>query len=367
MQFLTTIFRNLMKLHKIKIYFKAPKKNNILIFDKERIFFLKDIIKKENIQTLDIRLETLNLSILFNSFFKTGFKGLAKEYIKNYIIAVRPKLILTFSDYNPTFFILKDLVTSFRFKTLAVQSSLRTNIHLKAFKKNKIKYYCDYFFVISKESENLFSKYVKSKYFINGSFLNNAEKILNYKNKKKKIIFISQFKVPEYGITRGFFMEKKLVTYLKKYCQDNNYSFNIAVRPNITTNLLDLKKNTTVYLKYFKNINKKNIVGERFKNNNYKNLDKSDLVIFLNSTLGLEALSRGKKVLGFPHFPICKNQYTEFFIAKLTKYSLFEKKLDLIIKMSQNDWTKKTGKSKLKYIYDYNNSQFRRILKSNIN
>ena len=45
-----------------------------------------------------------------SSILKKGFKELAKEYIKNYILAVNPKIILTFTDYNPTFYKLKELL-----------------------------------------------------------------------------------------------------------------------------------------------------------------------------------------------------------------------------------------------------------------
>jgi surface carbohydrate biosynthesis protein len=363
MKLLLLLIKNITKIHKIKFHFTLPKKNKILIFDRERLFFLEKLITKKKIHSLDIRLESLNLPILFKSILKNGFKELSKEYIKNYIIAVKPKIILTFSDYNPTFFLLKDIVTEFKFKTIAVQSSFRTNtnIHFGSFKKVKEKLRCDYFFVFSDESKKLFLRYIYSKYIINGSFMNNSKKIINYKNKKKKILLISQFKVPDYNIAKWFFMEKKLVIFLKKYCDENNFLFNIAVRSNITTDILNFESNLKTYLKYFKDINKKNIIGETLKKNNYNNVDGSDLVIFLNSTLGLEALARGKKVLSFPHFPICKNQYKEFFIEKLSKYSVFKKKMNLMISINRKNWNKKTQQSKLKYFYDSNNSKFRNL------
>ncbi len=377
MHLLLVLLRNFGHIHKIKFYFKLPKKDKILIYDRERLFFLDKIVKKRDIHVLDVRLESLNVPILLLSILKKGFKKLTKEYIKNYILAVDPKLILTFSDYNPTFYKLKDLVPECKFKTIAVQSSLRMKFHFSSFSGNTKQYKCDYCFVFSQEFKKLFSKYIQSKYYLTGSFKNNSEsfknnseKKNNYKSKKKQILLISQFKIPDFAKkSTYFFYEKKLIEFLLKYCVKNNFLFKIAVKSNVAKEKLDFNSCANVYLKYFKNVRINNLVGETKQINNYFHVDNSDLIIFRNSTLGFEAMVRGKKILAFPpHTPLlCKNQFKEFFIAKLSTYKLFEKKLDQINSSSIKIWRKKIEKSKLKYCFDYNNSKFRNLLSKFVN
>jgi hypothetical protein len=47
MKLLLLLIKNITKIHKIKFHFTLPKKNKILIFDRERLFFLEKLITKK--------------------------------------------------------------------------------------------------------------------------------------------------------------------------------------------------------------------------------------------------------------------------------------------------------------------------------
>ena len=135
---LFNLYKNLIIILKSKFYLGSPKKNKFLLFDGGRLEFLDKYKIFQNIQILHVRFESVYLLILFKTIFTTGIKNLSKNYIKNYIIAVNPKIIITFTDYNPTFFLLKELIKKPKFKTIAIQSSFRSDINFKVFKKKTI-------------------------------------------------------------------------------------------------------------------------------------------------------------------------------------------------------------------------------------
>ena len=99
-------FRYYRSLLKIKIKFKKPNKNKILMFDYTNEILFKRLIKKK-IEVLYIRLEEINFYVLFMAVKSYGFLNLGKNYIKTYIEHVEPKIIITFNELHGTFYLLK--------------------------------------------------------------------------------------------------------------------------------------------------------------------------------------------------------------------------------------------------------------------
>ena len=187
------IIKNLNRIINCKFIFVKPKKGKYLLFDRERKSFLQNYNLVNKIQILDLRFESINIPVLYETFKTTGLKNLTKNYIKNYILNVRPKIIFTFTDYNPTFYLLKNLVKK-KFKTIAIQSSFRPLKTFNAFDKKKYKIYeCDYFLFLDEFTKNKILKKIFTTKFLNiGSFKNNSIKTSN--KKKYDFLFLSQFK-----------------------------------------------------------------------------------------------------------------------------------------------------------------------------
>ena len=130
-------FRNINRIIKCKFILTTPKNSKYLLFDRERLHFINNYKILNNLHILDVRFESINLPVLFKTLKNSGIINLSKNYIKLYY-RDKSKIIFTFTDYNPTFFLLKKLVKKTTFKTIAIQSSYRPIINFRAFEK-KIK------------------------------------------------------------------------------------------------------------------------------------------------------------------------------------------------------------------------------------
>ena len=360
---LTSIFQ----IFKCKFNFKKPKKSKYLLFDRARNDFLSNYQIFLEFQILDLRFESVNLVVLFETIFKTGFNNLSKNYIKNYIINVDPKVIVTFTDYNPTFFLLKDLVKEKKFKTIAIQSSFRTIINYEAFKKDaNYNYKCDYYLYLDEYSKRkIIEKIITAKFYEIGSFKNNLIKIKKKIKKKYDILFISQFKSSlirnkNLSLRAAFESEKKYIHWIHQISRKYNFIFKIAINKNISGKMKKLKKRKKEYINFFKLIKPQDILGENKNKNNYNHVDESKIIIFINSTLGLEAFSRGSKILSCPLKPYSNKK--EFFWSTSYNYLDFSNKIKQILFMNKKRWDTLTKSSPLKIKYDYNNKTFFKIL-----
>ena len=69
----------------------------------------KILFEKYRISTIAVRLEEINLFILFKSLMDNPFK-LKESYIKNYVKTVSPRVIYSAIDNNPSLYKLKSLI-----------------------------------------------------------------------------------------------------------------------------------------------------------------------------------------------------------------------------------------------------------------
>lgn len=357
------IIKNIINIFKCKFEYQIPKKNDILLFDRARKEFLHNLNFKYNI--LDIRLESINIPTLKKTYQETKFNNFSKNYIKNYILFVKPKVIITFSDYNPTFFILKEIAHPYKLVTIAIQSSLRNKNSFKAFSKNRhFRYKCDYYLFIQKfQKEKLLKENIKAKFINIGSFRNNSLKIRK-REKSELVLYISQFQEWVYKKrNEEYKKEIKILKWLSQICKENDLRLKIAIKSNIPGhNNLDYNSNRKLYLRYFNFLNKENIVSAKGKINNYNHVDEARIIIFESSTLGLEALSRGKKVLAYPtqRFSVKKNDF--FWSTKYSKKKFNDVFLK-ILKMKNSKWQYLSKKSQLRFIRDESNLIFVGLMK----
>jgi surface carbohydrate biosynthesis protein len=275
-----------------KFIFFPPKPSKILIFD----IYDKEIIKKNlrlsDHSSLFIRGENLNLAIIIKMLVNFQFKMI--YYIYHYIKSVNPKIIITFVDNSIFFYKLKKDFPNIKF--IAVQNGHRRCVGdiYDNFSKNKEKLMADYIFTFGEATGNSYSKYIKFKNYSLGSFRNNFVSIQKKKTKikKRKILFISQFRKQYINWPSFFNTEEKLLPLISNFCEKNNLKLYI----------LGAHKNSEIEKNYFCKILKKdklNFINKKNYPKNYKTLDNFNSIVFIDSTLGYEAIARKKKSSSF--------------------------------------------------------------------
>ena len=347
-------FRYYRSLLRIKFEFRKPIKNEILMFDCTNESLFKKLIKRK-IEVMYIRLEEINFFVLFKAIKSCGFFNLGKSYIKTYIEYVEPKIIITFNELHGTFYLLKKLIKKNSFYTIAIQDGYRTLPNFSNFNLMNIKdYKVDKILNFSGKDKKLYENISNSPKVVAGSFRNNFfKKIKNIKN--KKILLISQYR-DEYKKNekiKYFIREKKILDFLKNFCDKNDIKYLIATKPGVTKNnyinAFNLQKNLEI------------ISDLNFKKK-YEIVDKSEVTIFADSSLGMEALSRGNKVVSFPFKPYLG--VPKFFWSHRINQDIFEKKLNLIYGMKINTWLRRINNKKEVFVkYNPGNTILLNIIK----
>lgn len=272
------------KLSKIKFRLKIPSQKKILIYDNNSTKIISKILDK-NYNILMTRFEEISLPILFISclFFFFDFirlKNLYFNYLKTFIIISNPKVIITFIDNDKNFYKFKKNFQNKKF--IAIQNGYRfyKDDFFESIDRAEKKFQCDEYYCFGDGVKKYLENRIDSKIITSGSVKNNycKRKI----SSKSGICFISSF-----GISNNKF-EKKILTNLNFFCKKKKLKLYILART---------KKNEEY--KFFKKIlMKNNFIYVARKDNicqSYNLIDKVELSISLNATLGYENLSRGNK------------------------------------------------------------------------
>ena len=296
----------LKRIIKIKIKFKKPTKADVLVYDIYSLPNAKILFDKYKISTMAVRLEEINLFILIKSLVGNPFK-LKESYLKNYVKIVSPKIIYSAIDNNPALYKLKSIIKNV--KIVADQKAMRDPFFFNLLKETKHDLSCDAYFVFSEYEKQFLSKYIKTNFFLSGPTYNNTLPTLDKFNFEKVIFISGKLRTPN---TNEYDYEKKVFLNLIKYCKKNSlelyfkekngfydFKFNINSQSNS-------KKREIFFKNYFENNNWNFIPWDLDKNSlNYKKIFNNVLIIFTDSTLGYEFLSRGYKCVSFTDkFPI---------------------------------------------------------------
>tara|TARA_B100000029_G_scaffold516834_1_gene635736 strand:- start:20041 stop:21132 length:1092 start_codon:yes stop_codon:yes gene_type:complete len=350
---------------KIKIYFLKPKKNEILLYDRYSKSYAELIFKNKKFTIYDTRYESLNLYVLFLTFFKNGFLNLKLNYKVNFFKIVQPKIIYTSIDNNIGFFKLKKIFPNAIY--IADQNGLRDNFFYNKCKQYLRKYpneklYTDIFFCFGTNEKDRLLKIITGKILTLGDTKNNDIKIKKSSSKIKKIIFISS------GHNTKTFLQRdiKIFKHLKIFSEKNDYK------------LFFLDKNDRRRYKFLKekfgfDYNYLNSGDSKTKSNFIK---KDTLFVFIISTFGYEILSMGIKVVSLNHtqFNHGFKRYSKkgpFWINAPSfnyNYSFISKIIKSVINYDEKRW-KKIYKyySKQILVYDAQNNQKRKFIKNYLN
>lgn len=396
---------------KIKFIFKLPPQKKIVIFDTIYLNILLEIFGKKNAEIISIRENSINFFILIKSIFCCWRLSLYQKYILNYIFFIKPKFIITCNDNNIFFCQIKKLLEkyfNYKVKTIIVQNAIRGGIgdffyDVKnlAFEERK-KLYVDHIFSQNSIIGKKFSDYLHGKYYPIGFINNNVYSLNEIINKfpqnyqmNKSLVYISSINPYQIDENDNLFITKsgkkinwlsfyetdiKIFNYLEKICVDNKIQLYVLEKN------INFKKENDIFTKYskFKNFYFLKKLTREF--NSYKLINSFDNFIFIDSTMGYEAISRGKKALAFSirghnlkkfykdetlnfGWPNKAYIYKNGFYWCNKDYKKFSSNIKVLLNMPKALWLNKTKEFRNNILkLDYNNkilkNQLKKILSS---
>ena len=270
--------------------------------------------------------------------------------------------MITLIDENPGFFKLKSLYR--KPKYISIQIAFKDNNfydYIDNFTKNNknYKFQTNYTFVLGKNDQKKYKRYINGKIICLGSIKNNNFVKKNRHTKKiKNILFISSLPINQnlnFKISRGY----KIFNMLKEYCKKNKLK------------LLVLSKHGKSFEKRYRDVYGGfdwYFIPKENDKKTYQVINKANFIVFDNSTLGYEVLTKNIKGVCFPKVFPYKNyskRYSlsgPFWNCKLTQAN-FENKISEIIKISDNEW-RKIIKKTVRNIIFYNPSN--KLLKNKL-
>lgn len=284
-----------------------PKQRPVVLIHADGFNTLTKFVNASDVMILDP--ERINLFVVLKML--CSFQNSHAQYRAKFINTVRPKAVITFIDNDVTFYSLKSLVPGPQF--VSVQNGLRHNY---SFNENggfldqldevskQITLACDYICVFGLASANLFSTYIKAKTVITGSLQNNYREIGPSNGTTSDVVFVSQLQAftlegssvkvyfGKQGITilEFFEVERQIVRALDKYCEKNELRLVICGKRDRTH---------TYEREFFENIlqpQKPNFLIRESGSSTYDAIDATGLVVTIDSAIGYESLSIGKRV-----------------------------------------------------------------------
>jgi len=288
-----------------------PKKKKFLIYDGKSTFTLYKIVNKSECEILHTRYEKINFYIILLTFIRSGFRNFKFQYLINFIKFVSPEFVITSIDNDTSFYKLKNIYPNPRY--ISIQNGMRApQVRYNLFENNSNftdSFNVDHLFVFGEGIKKKILKNFKFNIIVAGSVLNNHY-VHDYDQNKKNnsVLFISQW--------RGSFdndTKKKYKSIEKnKIFPENekivfNILYNFCKKKKLELSILPKK---TVLEKYYrkylvsgnwKYINKNIYNREEMTASSYLCINKFNMIVFLYSTLGYEALSRGIKCACFPY------------------------------------------------------------------
>lgn len=279
-----------------RVSWRRPGHCDILIFDRVGSEVIRDALPQCRVRVLEVRGESVNLPILLRSIF-TGHNRhhsvtLANRYVDEYIRMCLPKLVITFIDNNPGFYSLHSRHPNV--KTAFVQNGVRdTQFDLFSHLKRNPDYFVDRMYTFSNAMSEEYLNRIQGTVLSIGSMKNNAVRVLGETlQTSKRVIWVSQWlgrNEPD-----GKFSEHDAgcVKAVFDWCSLRNLELAILGR--------DRERRAEEHAFYREAIGSDDFVFVSSGDADvYTEVDASFLVVTVDSTLGYEALARGKRVAFF--------------------------------------------------------------------
>jgi len=282
-----------------------PKKAEILIYDACGAEAMMPYLTKYSVTTMAVRGELINMPCLLGAMLKLKFwKGKALNvYADSFILAVSAKVVITFIDNNPRFYEISKCFPNV--KTILIQNGTRGesgDVFEGLIQLDDS--HVDYMLVHGRAIGKHYLNYLSGQFIPMGSLKNNAVIKLDqpvvgsvlfisqWFRKDDAVFYIEADGTPIYWET--FFQgDVKVLKFIDKWCAKNKKQLKICGREN----------DNDGPEQYFYADQLNNCVWEYIPRtdsyNSYRLIDNTDIVIFIDSTLGYEAIGRGSKTAAF--------------------------------------------------------------------
>ena len=292
------------------ISFRFPKQIDIVQIHNDGIDILAQYVNRSSISVVDP--SKLNFWILLKCIFLAKFQmqGYAVEVIKSQ----RPRVVITFIDNDTNFFLLKQIAPSPSY--IAVQNGLRHNYAYaygdgfvdrlrNAGGKNQLS--ADVICTFGKSSSALFEDNIRASTLVVGSLKNNLVQVSAPDNLEYDIVFMSQhapfdltnreetiyLNQSSVSLHEFYEIESTVTNFLAQYCKEHSLRFAVSGKRGVE----DIFEH-----QFFAEA-----IGElpytflpRIDTySSYVNGFNSRLAVVVDSTMGYELLSRGRKVAFF--------------------------------------------------------------------
>jgi surface carbohydrate biosynthesis protein len=293
-----------------KIWVK-PKSSTILIYDREGADDFKNYMDFNEVEIFECRGESINLVVLFFAFVKFGVKINMERYALQYIIMVRPQVVITYIDNTITFYQLKKHIPKVKF--ISIQNGARGRMLFNLLSEdytNDSLPMADAVFCFGTAVGELYEKNIKTKVYPVGSFRNNNVLKTVSSDKSNTILFLSQFRPPVWHKNKPtmpygdghilwdefYSVESFLLPLLLKFSHRNDYEFKVCGTSFNDDNAEQAYFTTLLGGTGWKYLSK----DKDTELINYQRVDEAGCVVFIGSTLGYETLARGVKTAAFP-------------------------------------------------------------------
>ena len=383
-------FKQMIKIFSSKWTILPPSKKKFLIYDGESTFLLYKIVNKSECEILHTRYEKINFYILLLTFIKSGFRNFKIQYKINFIKFVSPKFVITSIDNDGSFYKLKNIYPNSCY--ISIQNGVRVpHVRYDLFENNSSftdSFNVDYLFVFGEGIKKKILKNFKFNIIVAGSVLNNHY-IHDYDQNKKNnsVLFISQMPriiSQKPGGEKNVIIpenEKIVFNILYNFCKKKKLELSLLPK-----NILEKDYRKHLVSGNWKYIDKNNYNREEYSANSYLLINKFNMIVFLYSTLGYEALSRGVKCACFPYgcldddwvkknrlFPAMPFGYPDDnenvgpFWSNMRNDQIIEETLEKVFGYSNEEWT---DIIKSKFVtnimhYDPGNSIINQIINKN--
>ena len=287
-----------------------PKQAAVVQFHEDGHDLLIRFIEPEHIVVVDST--RLNFWILIRCMFLRRFSLIG--YAQTVIEIVQPQVVITFIDNDPSFYTLKSKIAGPSY--IAVQNGMKHN-YSYAHKNGLIDRFleagsndvlsADLICTFGNSYSRFFGKYVDSEALVTGNLRNNDLVISSPNNSDFDIVFMSQhapFDVStssevvylndsSISIQDFYKIESDVAKFLAQYCQDRSLKFAVSGKRGPEDSFESIFYTKAIGgLPY-------TFLPRLHRTSSYENAYRAKLVVVVDSTIGYELLSRGKKVAFF--------------------------------------------------------------------
>lgn len=375
-------WRLLKSLTKLKLRLLPPRRTDVLLYFATGADVVGPYFSEDEFQVLDLREHEVNVFVALLCLVDRNLG--AENYALRYIGWVKPKLVLTFIDNFPAFYRVKIYFP--KITTILLQNGIRSErgdlfgalLEQLQSDENRV----DFMFVFGSAIGSMYNKYIEGKVITIGSFKNNTVSIS--KTCGKSIAYISTFRpslsesfvmpesMPNKPVTYEEILRRreKVLTFLAQYCTKHKIQLIIIGKDE------NPDQEKAYYAKLLKTSSWE-FSPRLTATSSYEAVDKSEIAVFTSSSLGYEALARGKKTAAFMldaqkldssalkfGWPVELPDDGPFWTHQLNEQR-FEEILDYLRNVSSQDWESVRTSTILDIInFDAGNSQFVATIKT---